>query len=81
MAARMCVAAHRSLALGMTTTPSAAKSKAPSHRAHTPSVRFSGMAISRPTSFVSARHTRRARSARATPTTPMIGSSVYMWAK
>eukprot|EP00965_Chrysotila_dentata_P009433 307431-Pleurochrysis_carterae.AAC.1 len=39
------------------------------------------MAIRRPTSVVSARQTRSALSARSTPTTAMIGSSVYMWAK
>eukprot|EP00965_Chrysotila_dentata_P122012 4033068-Pleurochrysis_carterae.AAC.1 len=61
--------------------PRAAKSRAPSHLAQTPRVRFSGMAIRRPTSVVSVRQALRALSARTTPTTSMIGSSVYMWAK
>eukprot|EP00965_Chrysotila_dentata_P174635 5765286-Pleurochrysis_carterae.AAC.1 len=39
------------------------------------------MAISRPTSVVSVRQTLRALRARSTPTTAMIGSSVYMCAK
>eukprot|EP00965_Chrysotila_dentata_P161184 5322855-Pleurochrysis_carterae.AAC.1 len=58
--------------------PRDANSRAPSHRAQTPSVRFSGMAISRLRSVVSVRHTRRARNARSIPTTAMTGSSVYI---
>eukprot|EP00965_Chrysotila_dentata_P058317 1933758-Pleurochrysis_carterae.AAC.1 len=52
----------------MTTIPSVAKSSDPSQRAHTPRVRFSGMAVSRRRPLVSARQIRKARSARSTPT-------------
>eukprot|EP00965_Chrysotila_dentata_P207674 6184267-Pleurochrysis_carterae.AAC.1 len=61
--------------------PSVANSRAPSHLAQTPSVRFSGMAIRRFRSSVSVRQTRSARSALSTPTTAMTGSSVYMCTK
>eukprot|EP00965_Chrysotila_dentata_P031885 1063397-Pleurochrysis_carterae.AAC.2 len=61
--------------------PSVAKSKAPSHRAQTPRVRFSGIAISKLRLSVSSRQTRSARMARATPITAMTGSSVYICAK
>eukprot|EP00965_Chrysotila_dentata_P046279 1538398-Pleurochrysis_carterae.AAC.1 len=80
MAAPMCAEARTSLALGMMTMPRAAKSRAPNHLAQTPKARFSGMAMRSPTSVVSVRQTRRALRARATPTTAMIGSSVYMCA-
>eukprot|EP00965_Chrysotila_dentata_P153286 5066235-Pleurochrysis_carterae.AAC.1 len=81
MACRSCTAALMSLAFGMTTIPRVAKKRAPSQRAQTPSVRFSGIAMMRLRSVVSRRQTRNARSARCTPTTPMIGSSVYICAK
>eukprot|EP00965_Chrysotila_dentata_P126221 4171749-Pleurochrysis_carterae.AAC.1 len=39
------------------------------------------MAMSKFALFVSVRQVRRARTARCAPTTPMMGSSVYMCAK
>ena len=68
-----------SFALGTSTRPRPASSRTPSHGAHVPSERFSGIAMMRPSSVV--RRTQRvsSRIARSTPTTAMMGSSVYMW--
>ena len=68
-----------SLALGTSTSPRPASSKTPSHGAHVPSERFSGIAMIRPSSVVRRTQRDNNRSARSTPTTIMIGSSVYMW--
>ena len=71
----MTAAARSSLSRGMTTTPHETMSRTPSHRAHEPSVRFSGIAMMSRSSSVSCRHTLSARSALETPTTMKTGSS------
>ena len=69
---------RKSLALGTSTRPRPANSSTPSHGAHVPSERFSGIAIMRPSSAVRRVQRRRRRMARSTPTTAMMGSSVYI---
>ena len=70
-----------SLAFGTMTRPRPAQSRTPSHGAQVPRLRFSGMAMSRRTFRVSVCQTFSRRSARSTPTTPKMGSSVYMCTK
>ena len=69
---------RKSLALGMSTRPSPASSRTPSQGAHVPRWRFSWMAILSLISVTRRIQVDRRRSARSLPTTPKMGSSVYM---
>ena len=69
------------LAFGMSTKPIPARSSTPSQGAQVPRCRFSAMAMIKPTSSTRRIHTVSNRRARCTPTTPKMGSSVYMCAK
>ena len=70
-----------SLAFGTKTRPRPASRMTPSHGAHVPSCRFSGMAMMSFSSVTRRIQAVNKRMARCTPTTPMMGSSVYMCTK